>query len=76
MRLEGKKLVSTEAGSEQVVNRVTVVPILGGSGSRTVPVGVEHGNIPIEREAFDVGYECRNCGHKWTESISQVEENR
>lgn len=76
VRIESKKLVDAEQGSERVVHDVVVVPILAGSGSRTAPVGVAYGEIPIEREEFDVTYECKNCHHEWTERISKVEESK
>ncbi|HEV2120466.1 MAG TPA: hypothetical protein VGS11_10250 [Candidatus Bathyarchaeia archaeon] len=34
------------------------------------PTTVE--NVPIERDTFKLAYECRKCGHKWTESITEV----
>jgi len=23
-------------------------------------------NLPIERDTFEVAYECKRCGHRWT----------
>lgn len=38
-----------------------------------VPAGVTYEDVSIEREKFDVTFECHHCHHKWTETVFKVE---
>ncbi len=29
--------------------------------------------VPVERETFEVAYECGHCHHAWTENLTVVE---
>ena len=72
MRLQSKKLTNTEQDTEHIAHDVVVLA-RGGKDSRAIPVGVTYEDVPIEREKFDVTFECHHCHHKWTETVSKVE---
>ena len=74
MRVKTKKLVDAERETERIVHDIAV----GGLGAPSALVSspvvaniVEE--VPVERETFDVAYECRHCHHKWTETVTVVE---
>ena len=72
MRLQSKKLVDTEASTEHIAHDVVVLA-RGGKGYAAIPAGVTFEDVPIEREAFEVTFECHNCHHGWTETVTKVE---
>ena len=72
VRLQSKKLVGLERHTERVVHDVGVAS-LDSKNPRVIPAGVTLEEVPIERESFDVTFECRNCHHKWTETVTKVQ---
>ena len=72
MRLQSKKLVNTERDTEQIAHDVVVLA-RGGLDSRVIPSGVTYEHISVEREKFEVTFECHHCNHKWTETVFKVE---
>lgn len=75
VRLQSKKLVDAEQGTERITHDVVVVA-RGARDQRVLPAGVTFEDVPIERETFDVTFECRNCHHKWTETVTRVEKGK
>jgi len=71
-RIKGKKLVDAEQDTERLVLDFLV----GGMGnpraaSPVTATTVEE--LPIERETFDISYECKHCHHRWTEEVTVTE---
>ena len=71
VRLQSKKLVGVERHTERVLHDVGVPKY--GKNARVIPAGITFEEVPIERESFDVTFECRNCHHKWTETVTKVQ---
>ena len=72
VRLQSKKLVDIEQGTERIVHNV-VVRSNDPKRPTVYPAGVTYEDVPIEREKFDVTFECHHCHHKWTETVFKVE---
>ncbi len=72
VRLQSKKLVDTEHDTERMMHDVVVLA-RSGRDSRVIPAGVTFEDVPIEREKFDVTFECHHCHHRWTETVFKVE---
>ena len=72
VRLQGRKLVDVEQDTERIAHDVVVLA-RGGRDSRVIPAGVTYVDVPIEREKFEVTFECHHCHHKWTETVLKVE---
>jgi hypothetical protein len=72
VRLQSKKLVDVEHDTERIAHDVVVVA-RSGMDSRIVPATVTYEDVPIEREEFDVTFECNHCHHTWTERVTKVE---
>ncbi|HUI85676.1 MAG TPA: hypothetical protein VLY21_00780 [Nitrososphaerales archaeon] len=72
VRLEKKVLTKDEHGVEETAYDV----VLGWSAtSQVLPAPVTHQEIPVERETFDLTYECVHCHHEWTETINVVQKD-
>jgi transcription elongation factor Elf1 len=72
VRLQSKKLVNAEEGTERIAHDVVVLAE-GGRDARVLPAGVTYQDVPIERETFEVTYECHHCHHRWSESVVKTE---
>lgn len=72
VKLQTKKLVDTERGTERIAHDV-VVRSMDPRNPKVYPAGVTYEDVPIEREKFEVTFECHNCGHRWTETVFKVE---
>ncbi len=72
VRLQSKKLVDTEQGNERMMHDVVVLA-RGGRDSRVIPAGVTYEDVPVEREKFEVTFECHRCHHRWTETVFKVD---
>jgi len=72
VRLQSKKLVDAEKDTEHLTHDVVVLA-RSGRDSRVIPAGVTYEDVPIEREKFEVTFECHHCHHKWTETVYKVE---
>ncbi len=72
VRLQSKRLVDAEQDTERIAHDVVVLA-RSGRDSRVIPAGVTYEDVPIEREKFDVTFECHHCHHKWTETVYKVE---
>jgi hypothetical protein len=73
VRIKSKKLVGVDQDTERVVHNVLV----GGLATPTAASPVSAATveeIPIDRETFDISYECKHCHHKWTEEVTVTEE--
>jgi predicted nucleic acid-binding Zn-ribbon protein len=75
VRLQSKKLADVEQGTERIAHDVVVVA-RGPMDSRVIPAGVTYEDVPIEREEFDVTFECHHCRHRWTETVTKSERNK
>jgi len=64
--------VSTEESTERIAHDVVVLA-QGGRGSQVIPASVTFEDVPIEKETFEVTFECHNCNHRWTEMVTKVE---
>jgi hypothetical protein len=53
-----------------------VVLAQGGRDARVIPAGVTFEDVPIEREKFEVTFDCHHCQHTWTETIYKVEKRK
>jgi predicted RNA-binding Zn-ribbon protein involved in translation (DUF1610 family) len=72
VRLQSKKLVDVEHDTERVAHDVVVIA-RGGRDARMIPAGVTYEEVPIEREEFDVTFECHHCHHTWTEKVAKLQ---
>ena len=72
VRLQSRTLKDVQRDIERVMHDVVVVA-RSGRDARVIPVDVVFEDVPIEREFFDVVYECRNCRRRWTETLTKVE---
>ncbi len=72
VRLQSRKLVDAKQGTEGIVHDV-VVRSNDPRHPTVFPAGVTYEDVPIEREKFDVTFECHHCHHKWTETVFKVE---
>jgi hypothetical protein len=72
VRLQSKKLVQSEQGTERITHDVVILA-QGGRDARVVPAGVTFEDVPIERETFEVTFDCHHCHHRWTERVTKVE---
>lgn len=72
VRLQSKKLVDAERGTERIAHDV-VVRSMDPRNPKLYPAGVMYEEVPIEREKFDVTFECNHCHHRWTETVYKVE---
>ena len=45
----------------------------GGRDTRMIPAGVTFEDVPIERETFNVTFECHHCHHQWSEKVTTVQ---
>ncbi len=75
VRLQGRKLVETENDTERIAHDIVVLA-RSGRDSRVIPAGVTFEDVPIEREKFEVTFECHNCHHEWSETVFKVEKAR
>lgn len=41
-----------------------------------MPVGAVTVEIPIERDTFEVTYECKHCHHQWKETLVVVKKEK
>jgi predicted RNA-binding Zn-ribbon protein involved in translation (DUF1610 family) len=41
-----------------------------------IALGLASTTIPIERETFEVTFECHHCHHKWTETVVKAEKEK
>ncbi len=75
VRIKSKKLTDLQHETERVIHDiVTVRPDGRGGGRLYAPANAATvDEIPVERETFDVVYECRHCNHKWTETVTAIE---
>jgi len=72
VRLQTKKLTDVEHDTERIAHDVVVLA-RGGRDSRVIPASVTYEDVPIEREEFDVTFECHRCHHAWTEKVTKVQ---
>ena len=73
IRMLEKKLVGDERESETVTKSV-LVPTARGS-SRNVGTGnpIQVASVvTTERQTYESTYECRRCGHRWSERTTAV----
>ncbi|MDV3277803.1 MAG: hypothetical protein LYZ69_04965 [Nitrososphaerales archaeon] len=75
VRHTSKKLIGSERDAERILHDIVVVNRGGMTSSGSVwasanAMTVEE--VPIEREEFEVSYECRHCHHKWSETFTKV----
>ena len=63
--------MDTEESTEHMAHDVVVRAY--GKASAVIPVGVTFEDVPIEKETFEVTFECHNCHHRWTETVTKVE---
>ena len=70
VRLQSKKLVNLEEGTEKITHNITVKDPYGRG---FIPGVVYTEDVPTFVESFNVAYECHNCHHKWTEAVTNVE---
>ena len=75
VRLQTKRLVGSEQDTEHIAHDVVVLA-RGGRDSRVIPAGATFEDVPIERETFEVTFECHRCHHKWTETVTKVEKEK
>ena len=70
VRLQSKKLADRQTGTKRMVRDVVSHY---AKESHLIPAGMTYEEVPIEREKFDVTFECHHCHHKWTETVYKVE---
>ena len=80
VRVDSKVLVDRALGSEKIVHNI-VTGMVGGFGR-----GYSMGNfptiiattedVPIERDTFDIFYECKHCHHQWSEKLTVVRKEK
>jgi ribosomal protein L37AE/L43A len=74
VRLESKKVVDVQKDSERIIHNVVTSPY-GLYGGRVTPpvIATTVEEVPIEREEFDLTYQCKHCKHEWTETVTKIE---
>ena len=72
VRLQSRKLVDVQSGTERITHEV-VVPSLDPGRPSVNPASVTYEDVPIEREEFDVTFEGHHCHHTWTEKVRKVQ---
>ena len=72
--VESKTLIDAEAGTQKIVRNATprATSRLGGYSSPVLVV-ITTEEVPIETETFEIGYDCKHCGHRWKEQMTTVE---
>ena len=73
--MQSKKLLDTEQDTERMAHDVVVLA-QGGRDARMIPAGVTFEEVPIEREKFEVTFDCHHCHHRWTETVFKVEKRK
>ncbi len=76
MKVRSKKLVNVENETERFIHDVVVSQpgLLIGRGPMQPTMSVKTvEEVPVERETFEVVYECGHCHHTWTENLTVLE---
>jgi hypothetical protein len=68
VRVERKVLVEREADTERILHNVAIVRVRGG----LIPAEAVAEEVPIERDTFEISYECKHCHHEWSEKVPVV----
>lgn len=71
MKVDREVLVESEEDTVKMVRDVAMPRTTWGGGS-FMPVEAQTIEIPIERDTFEVSYECKNCHHQWKETLVVV----
>lgn len=71
VKSRGTKLVKSEGGTERIP-RTFVVKAADPRGYGMNVAKVTYEDIPIERDSFEVAFECENCRHRWVETVTKV----
>ncbi len=66
-----KKLVDKEASVEEVSRDFVGSP--GGYGRAGQVYVRDTEEVPIQRDEYEVSYECSRFGHEWTDTVTVVE---
>ena len=74
VRLQSKRLADRETGKELMAHDVVVMHY--AKESHFIPAGVTYEEVPIEKEKFDVTFECHHCHHRWMETVFKVEKTK
>ena len=71
MKVDREVLVNSEKYTVKEVLDLTMPRTTMGGGS-LMPVEAVTIEIPIERDTFEVNYECKHCHHQWKETLVVV----
>ena len=74
VKLLGKSLMDDERESETVSKSMLVPGARGMNVSTETPIQVTS-VVTSQRKAYELSYECRSCGHKWSEKIIKVRQS-
>ena len=73
MKVDREVLVHSEEDSVKMVRDLAMpMPRITMGGGSFMPVAVQTIEIPIERDTFEVSYECKHCHHQWKETLVVV----
>ena len=71
VKVVGKSLMDDERESETVSKSVLVPGARGMNVGTGTPIQVTS-VVTSERKTYELSYECRSCGHKWSERIIRL----
>jgi predicted RNA-binding Zn-ribbon protein involved in translation (DUF1610 family) len=69
VRLLTERLVDDERNT---VDSTTTVLVPGGYGRNTGNPMSSTSVVTTERKTYELSYQCRNCGHRWSEKTTRL----
>jgi DNA-directed RNA polymerase subunit RPC12/RpoP len=73
IRVERRVLVDKENDTTRIVHDIIIPRTSRGGGFIAAAAVAEE--VPIERDTFEVSYECKRCGHEWSEKLVVVKKD-
>ncbi len=74
VKVDKEVLVDKEEDTVKMVHDIAMPRAIAGGGS-FMPVAAVTIEIPIERDTFEVSYECKHCHHQWKETLVVVKKD-
>jgi DNA-directed RNA polymerase subunit RPC12/RpoP len=75
VKVDKEVLVGSENDTVKEI-RDFAMPRTTMGGGAMMPVGAVTVEIPIERDTFEVTYECKHCHHQWKETLVVVKKEK
>ncbi|HEV2227262.1 MAG TPA: hypothetical protein VGR56_10730 [Nitrososphaerales archaeon] len=74
VKVDREVLVDKEEDTVKMVHDLAMPRAVAGGGS-FMPVAAVTFEVPIERDTFEVSYECKHCQHQWKETLVVVKKD-